>query len=799
MSVRRSRAQSQLIPRAVLAVLFIYAALGGALMPGMLTPRYQMVSMLLFGLSALGWAFVRIRRRWQWQATVLDGVVILWLVAIGLSLGANLDVWRRIVIGLWYTGLYICVWYLLQDTMLNRWLKRDTLVDTVLLTGLILMIPALLQLRDVLPAVLTIVRTPDVAAPPLFDLLRVSGMLDNPNRLAPVLVVLIPLALSRLWIASAAKNRLWQIIWALYVLLAMLLLVSTGSRGGWLSGMAAVLTFGALHIVRLNLFSVRRLRAWWSARSGAVRALTAILGMLAVLIVVGVTLVIVQLTILRTIVQGSDQRGQIYSIAFQLFKEKPITGSGLFTFGRGLIRLESMPPDQIHSHAHSLPLTVAAELGGVGILVLAITVIVILLAMRRVWRRSPEERVLLAGAIASCIGFGVAHCFDFAGLTALVALAGLMALIIAITPPPIPPAEKRPQPRQLAPVFVGVAVIVLLVAGAVNNVAYARYAAALEPNAGDVVAGIQSAIDADPAMPPYYWVRGFILGVLASTKDTNSAATAMSAVYDFQRFLSIEPEFAPAWANLGAVYWQIGQRDQAVQAMTRAAQAAPHSALMFYNLGNYQELNGDEAGARRSYTQMLTLSPEMSVSPVWAQTPFRKAFIASYQVAVTGTMHPTLTALLSGQKDRAASVWANASTVERASQTGRILNVILDAVNNQRDRLPADIDALRRQAQASLNTGTLLAENGTTYIPWAHLAFAYAAFYSGDIETARSEWQAAQQAVPADPPLPMDIARAQFLVKDVSQYMLPQLYAPIMDPYFEALGTRLDAELKAAK
>ena len=56
-----------------------------------------------------------------------------------------------------------------------------------------------------------------------------------------------------------------------------------------------------------------------------------------------------------------ELRTWIYDTAIQLFDERPLTGHGLFTFGAGLSRLNSLPPLEPHSHAHDVILHVAAE------------------------------------------------------------------------------------------------------------------------------------------------------------------------------------------------------------------------------------------------------------------------------------------------------------------------------------------------------------------------------------------------------------------------------------------------------
>ena len=130
--------------------------------------------------------------------------------------------------------------------------------------------------------------------------------------------------------------------------------------------------------------------------------------------------------------RGLDLRTWLYETAMQMFAQRPLTGNGLFTFGAGLSRLNSLPPLEPHSHAHNVILQVAAELGVVGLIALALTAWAALHALLRAIRR-PVDPITVMG-IAAFAGFATHQMFDLPAMMPTIALAALIALLLAVTP-----------------------------------------------------------------------------------------------------------------------------------------------------------------------------------------------------------------------------------------------------------------------------------------------------------------------------------------------------------------------------
>src|SRR5690606_22991849 len=336
----------------------------GATYNGILTPSLRLQAVVVLGISALVWLITRWRKRGsRWQRTALDLAILVWSAAFILSLLANLEDWRRIIMGLWFMGVYIVTWYALHDLLANRIITRAMLVDALLFTGLIVILLGYVQvqswIRDTLPLI--------ISGELPFTLPRPVSTLGNPNTLAAVLVIVLPFAVGR----AVAFTSIPRFIMTLYTIAALVLLVSTFSRGGWVGSAAGLFVLTILLLREHNLLSPARWRTWFSTQKAIIQLGLVIGIVLLILALIGGTIFLVDS--LNFSGRTLYLRTFIYDSALALFAEKPLTGHGLFTFGAGLARLNSTPPTQPHSHAHSIPFQVAAELGVVGLAALLLT------------------------------------------------------------------------------------------------------------------------------------------------------------------------------------------------------------------------------------------------------------------------------------------------------------------------------------------------------------------------------------------------------------------------------------------
>jgi putative inorganic carbon (HCO3(-)) transporter len=545
------------VGRLLPAALLLYLATVGATFNGVLAlPATQPVTLALFGLVAAGMLLAHRRYRLPWHTTPLDAIFPLWGAAWALSIVASPDTWRRSAEALWYMGLYIAVWYVLCDT-LAQGLRRAHLLRALLITGLVVLFFGGVQVLHTLTS--------------SGELPRPASLIGNPNALGAFLVALLPAAVSGAITAGGWLRRLL----ALYSLATLLLLLITFSRGAWLGAGAALLTLAALWLWQRGLHRPAALRDWLAGRTAAQRrtGLLLAVGALAGAVLAGGLL-------LQSFNEGGRQaslRLYLWEAALRLFAEKPLTGHGLFTFGYHLPRFDAIPPGQPHSHAHSIPLSIAAETGLPGLLALALTVAVLLWHLGRNARTlPPEERPAWLAAVAALAGFGVHHLLDTPAMMPLIALVGVgLAAVAAAPAQPVP--LRAPWRRVGHPAGMALLWAALLLVGFWSSSLYGRYygvlQTALRTGAYAAAAAELTAIrEADPRQPAYVLMQAYLYGLAAADGD---AAAARQAAAGYDEYLRLEPYHSSAWVNRAALAWQAGDTPTALAAIDRALALSP--------------------------------------------------------------------------------------------------------------------------------------------------------------------------------------------------------------------------------
>ncbi len=507
--------------------------------------------------------------------------------------------------------------------------------------------------------------------------------------------------------------------------------------------------WGLLLLAQRQLLSPSRLRAWWPSQVGRRRVALLGVGALAVIILLVGTIVLV-----RSFSEPGRQpshRAAIYEVAIRMFLEKPLLGHGLFTFGRGLAEGQSMPPDTAHSHAHNIPLQVAAEQGIVGLFVLAITVIVLIRAMQCNWRAAGGgSRIMTEGAIASVTAFGVHQLTDIPAMMPAVALSGLLALALAVAP--LSPAPVLRWQKRASPLGIAALWLLLLGTGYWSAGVYREYVAVLRDGSRShnfrvAAERLQSVIEADPSLALYYLEQGELFGLAAYGGDLQAAREGVAA---YDRFIAIEPSYAVAWANKAALHWQLGEREQAIEAMQRAVELAPRSWELAFNLGMYLEAAGETDSAREIYERVFfTLYPCLPTPPEWEETPLRREVLASGRVTCTD-----------------------------------------ETPNDTSDYVQSAIEALstgdRAAAQSWLNQAQRAADTRQDQA-WLHLGRARLAQFDGDAAAVEAELDTARALLQRgfldnDYGEGINIAHSQYLRTAIQRLFLPQVYYPTDDP-----------------
>lgn len=724
--------RSDSIARALFTGLFAYLFSLGATFNGVLLPITQQFTLWMMALTAGGWLLFRSLRRWPWYRTPLDAPLVLWLLAFAVSLAANSGGWRHIFIGLWYAGVYIGVWYVLQDFISRRIVSRDSLIDAFLISGIIIVMFGYVQLYNLLSS----------------GIGRPGSLLGNPNALGAFLIVVISFAFTRALLSSNGVSRFMM---GMYTALASVLWFMTFSRGAWLGLTAALAMIAALSMAQRGLFSPRSLKVWWADRLPAIRRRLIFGGFFVTL--AGAVVAAVLLRYVFDPARPLDIRARIYQTAFELFLEKPLTGHGLFSFGEGFLRKAGELPTQPYTHAHNMLLGVAAELGLIGLVALLATIFVLARAALKHWSvAAPRDRPALLGGISACVGLGVHHLFDTPAIMPAIALVSIVALSVACAPPQ-PALLIARWERQMRPAALTALWAVLVISGLWSSGVYGRYINALQfaLDERDYTAGAQhleSVVDADPSLALYAWQQGTLYAWAADQGEAGAAGRGAAA---YQQALTHMPHNPVLWANQAALYWADGQRAQALASMREAVRYAPTTWQFQLNLGIYAELSSDAPAASTA----LALAQELGDG-----------------VLLPGTIDGLL--LFEDNVRRAAlESWADAYPAE--SVPGQVIDALLLADDG-------DYEA----ARAALIPAAGDAADGVERA-WVQMGLYQIALAAGDMSAALQARATAREALDIGPNRRdyahgTDIPYLYFLRFSLVRLFVPQVHYTPYDP-----------------
>jgi O-antigen ligase len=209
---------------------------------------------------------------------------------------------------------------------------------------------------------------------------RANGTFVNPNHFAAWIGLVLPVALSVLFLrskswkkpgetslartatslASDVSRRYWKVLTALAVLVMFLALVFSASRMGIIAAVAGVILFA---VMAFFLRTKEKKGRWWPA----VVVLIALAG-LTTAAWVGLEPVLERFS---KIEPGMEQRVEIWESSMALFRDFPILGSGLGTFPHAFpaYQPETLPGG--FSFPHNEYIHILCETGIAGFLLIA--------------------------------------------------------------------------------------------------------------------------------------------------------------------------------------------------------------------------------------------------------------------------------------------------------------------------------------------------------------------------------------------------------------------------------------------
>lgn len=610
METSPNRPLAYLIQEGLLFLILVYLLIIGGGYNGSVLFSIHQINTFLAALIGLAWIGWRIWRKRPFPTTLIDWPLWIWLAATGISVFFSTN--PRLSLEYFTASLvYVLAYYLVVDLIRSGW-PQELWVKTLLLAGLFPLGLGILQLTLWWKGWFQIGGWANLVPPAT---IRIGSSLGHPNMLAAFLNLLIPLAISRALISRRKVTRFFLVAWIAF---GLVLLYFTSSRGGWLGSAAMLLTMVIL-LALDNKESLSRLRAWLLSHK-----VQFAIGALALLLVCSLAVVIVNRQLNHpSHVKASNSRGYIWSVAYEMFRQDPLTGSGPGTFGLSFIKAYSIPPEMLLTHAHNFFLNTLAESGLLASAPLLVLALAIAIAVYRHWRALPKgQRTVFTGLAASLTGLAVHNLFDTPEIIIWtnIGTAVILALIFA----PIRTtgkAEQAPAGRVPAATLTVACLAAVMLSGwsLFGYTAFIRGVnAANQSDWKSAALWLDEATKRDPGNVYYEFQKGFALGETALNSDgtARDRSVLLEAIKAFEHGLSHETIYPLHWANLAILRRAAGDKAGAISAMLRATDQAPNSAVMWLDLGRIYVEDGQLDLATEAYTRAITLEPG------WADADF---------------------------------------------------------------------------------------------------------------------------------------------------------------------------------
>ncbi len=458
---------------------------------------------------------------------------------------------------------------------------------------------------------------------------RASGFYICPNHLAGLLELSGLLALS---LAIWGRGKTWaRIIVGYIALMALVGVAITGSRGGYLSTVAGVMTFGVL-----SLFIIRRVkRRWfWSA------LLLAIFGCAGL---IGSSVWVMRKSPdldrrLGEINDPKNMRLQMWEAALDAHKLSPWTGVGAGTYlfyGRHFRNKEVQSDPQ---HVHNDYLELLTEYGIAGCAIMAIFLAthavsgfaaiggIIRSRLRPFGLARSNELAVVVGVLSGFAAISVHSVIDFnLHIPANAMLAACLFGILANprTPPPEELVRWRIHslPLRLAPALLGAILICIAVPRILPEYCAERARMALRDRMpADAIRYAERAIRRDPANPNLYYYLGEAKHILAMA-DTNPATRNKLHIEAAQAFAEGVKHF-PGDLNLllklGRTLDNLQRFNEAEYVYRVAVQADPNLATVYAFFGHHYYLRHRLIRAEKLYFKAYALG-DREVAPTGLQ------------------------------------------------------------------------------------------------------------------------------------------------------------------------------------
>ncbi|MCH7588172.1 MAG: O-antigen ligase family protein [Chloroflexi bacterium] len=474
---------------------------------------------------------------------------------------------------------------------------------------------------------------------PPFGYRSEGSFLSHPNLMAAYINLVLPLVITRLILAKGVVKKA---TWVLLMLFFAAIEYFASSRGAWLGAIAGI----SVMIVLLNLKTFAQ-RIPFQKRLRSLTTASNMMKLLSILVVGAVIgfIFLQQVLLTRGSTAGSSGRFAIWANAFSVFRASPIWGNGPSSM-RVLYAVQAgLPPGFSAGHAHNAILQIAGELGVIGLAIVGWLALLVVRTFNQAWKTVPESsRPRLAGYAGIFVALAVQHMFDYAFelLPYTVAVLLLLAFLIHLAPN----TEKIVFRKRLAvPLFAGLLVLYGL-GSAFTLSGSTEFQQGIDAARNDNWALAQSQIcaayDVNAYISTYAFQCALAQAQYTYEEKTNDEESLASAIMTYKDGLAADPYWPVYWANLAALEWATGDRDNAMAHMQLALASAPNNATFALNLGRMEEHLGYDQDAQAHYLQALTLGPQLEASQYFHQTELRRQTLSGYVPIVDRTSSDSL-------------------------------------------------------------------------------------------------------------------------------------------------------------
>ncbi len=446
---------------------------------------------------------------------------------------------------------------------------------------------------------------------------RLKGnIFGHPNPLAGFLNFIWPLLFVRLY---NSKNIKGKISWLLGLLVVAIAFVYTNSRGALLGTFAAVFVLSLSFVFEKGrgfkikaIFENKKLK----------RSFFTIVGVLGVLLI-GM--------LWRSVFTGQffnrsfSGRGTIWKYSWQAFLETPLFGQGIGGFPVSYARLAQLPPGDFAPAAHNLWLQFGVNYGIVGLVFLCALILVFFFyAWKTLEQKNGEKLSYEIAYIAIGMAFLGQQIVDYMFFFKAYLIFFLVILIFLLKDVVLVGEWRLDRKSYFSLIMILLGLIV-----AYQTIVYSQvtsFSKRVEQsrlyNVGNWAA-LEDSICEDSSTHTSNSLYKFECATAIVQKmllEQNSDPkyhlneALDKAIYYQQAGFDLNPYWATQEANLAVLYWEKGEKTEALSLMENVVASAPASDIFLLNLGWMEETLGYEDAALDHYTRALRLNPMINIS-----------------------------------------------------------------------------------------------------------------------------------------------------------------------------------------